>query len=118
MSLKVLYQPPDELLAVRIKDWLEQQGIEVALRSHQMPWYDGLARMMRPEWGEVLVLDEDYPRAKELLDDLLAVIEESSKAQDLKGPGDAAPADDSAAEQSPEDDEPTSDGRGTLSSEP
>jgi hypothetical protein len=75
MSLKVLYKPPDEILAVRIKDFLEQNGIEAILRSQQMPWYDGLAKMMRPEWGQVLVLDEDYDRAKELLKDLLAAVE-------------------------------------------
>ena len=78
MSLKVLYKPADEVLAIRIKDWLEQQGIEVALRSYQMPWYDGLAKMMRPEWGEVIVADEDYPRARELLDDLLAAVESAA----------------------------------------
>ena len=74
MSVKILYKPSDELLAVRIKDLLEQQGIVAVLRSYQMPWYDGLAKMMRPEWGEVLVAEEDFGRAKELLEDLLAVI--------------------------------------------
>jgi hypothetical protein len=69
-----LYKPPDELLAVRIKDLLEQQGVVAVLRSYQMPWYNGLAKMMRPEWGEVLVTEEDFDRAKELLDDLLAVV--------------------------------------------
>ena len=74
MPARILYKPPDELLAVRIKDLLEQQGIVAVLRSYQMPWYDGLAKMMRPQWGEVLVTDEDYDRAKELLDDLLIVV--------------------------------------------
>lgn len=74
MAIRVLYKPLDELLAVRIKDLLEQQGIVAMLRSYQMPWYNGLAKMMRPEWGEVLVADEDFVRAKELLEDLLAVV--------------------------------------------
>jgi hypothetical protein len=74
MATRVLYKPPDELLAVRIKDLLEQQGIVSVLRSYQMPWYDGLAKMMRPEWGEVLVTEEDFDRAKELLEDLLTVV--------------------------------------------
>jgi len=74
MAIRVLYKPPDELLAVRIKDLLEQQGVVAVLRSYQMPWYDGLAKMMRPEWGEVLVADEDFDRAKELLEDLLTVV--------------------------------------------
>ena len=75
MSLRVLYKPSDELLAVRIKDLLEQEGIVAMLRSYQMPWYNGLAKMMRPEWGEVLIAEEDWSRAKELLDDLLASLE-------------------------------------------
>jgi hypothetical protein len=74
MSARILYKPSDELLAVRIKDLLEQQGIVAVLRSYQIPWYNGLAKMMRPEWGEVLVSDEDFDRAKELLDDLLTVV--------------------------------------------
>lgn len=74
MSARILYKPSDELLAVRIKDLLEQQGIVAVLRSYQMPWYDGLAKMMRPEWGEVLVSDEDFDQAKELLEDLLTVV--------------------------------------------
>jgi hypothetical protein len=74
MAIRVLYKPPDELLAVRIKDLLEQQGIVAMLRSYQMPWYNGLAKMMRSEWGEVLVTEEDFDRAKELLEDLLTVV--------------------------------------------
>jgi hypothetical protein len=72
MALKVLYEPDDEFLAIRIKDMLEQEGIEVMLRSYQMPWYDGLAKVMRPEWGQVVVDGQDYERAKEILNDLLS----------------------------------------------
>jgi hypothetical protein len=78
VALKILHKPDDELLAVRIKDWLEQQGVQAMLRSYQMPWYDGLAKMMRPEWGEVLVTEEDFDRAKELLEDLLAVVRDGA----------------------------------------
>jgi len=85
MSLKVLYKPADEVLAIRIKDWLEQQGIEVALRSFQMPWYDGLARMMRPEWGEVIVAEEDFARAQELLNDLLAAVQSDVPPEEGEG---------------------------------
>jgi len=88
MSLRVLYKPSDELLAVRIKDLLEQQGIVAMLRSYQMPWYNGLAKMMRPEWGEVLVSDEDHDRAKELLEDLLTVVKaEAAGEGEIVEPG-------------------------------
>jgi hypothetical protein len=76
MALKILYCPADELLAIRIKDLLEQHGIMAMLRSFQMPWFDGITKMMRPEWGEVLVAEEDLDEAQELLNDLLATLEQ------------------------------------------
>lgn len=85
MALKVLFKPADELLAVRIKDLLEQQGVLTMVRSYQMPWYDGLARMMRPEWGEVLVAEEDFDRAREILDGLLATLAEDSPPEGNSG---------------------------------
>jgi hypothetical protein len=81
MPARILYKPSDELFAVRLKDLLEQQGIVAVLRSYQMPWYDGLAKMMRPEWGEVLVTDEDFDRAKELLEDLLTVVKAETNGE-------------------------------------
>jgi hypothetical protein len=96
MSLRVLYKPSDELLAVRIKDLLEQEGIVAMLRSYQMPWYNGLAKMMRPEWGEVLIAEEDWSRAKELLDDLLASLEPGAVLEENPEtlPGEDEPGDD------------------------
>jgi len=100
MSLKILYKPADELLAVRIKDLLEQQGIPAMLRSYQMPWYDGLAKMMRPEWGEVLVAEEDYDRARELRDDLLATLDSPVPPETAE-----VPDGDDEAEDSPQDED-------------
>ncbi|MEO0108882.1 MAG: DUF2007 domain-containing protein [candidate division WOR-3 bacterium] len=80
MALKVLYKPGDEFLGIRIHDLLAQEGIESILRSYQMPWYDGIAKMMRPEWGEILVSDQDYERAFEILKDLLATLDSQPQA--------------------------------------
>ena len=71
MALKVLYKPPDELMANSIKDLLEENGIAAMVRSFQIPAYDGIAMMMRPEWGQVLVEEEDMARAQELLQGFL-----------------------------------------------
>jgi hypothetical protein len=81
-----LYKPADELLAVRIKDLLNENGIEAMLRSYQMAWLDGLARMMRPEWGEVIVEEEDLPKARELLDGLLATLDAPEPETPVGGP--------------------------------
>ncbi|MBS4015301.1 MAG: DUF2007 domain-containing protein [Candidatus Latescibacteria bacterium] len=72
MALKSVYKPDTELLAMSLKSLLEQSGIQAMLHSFQIPWYDGLAKMMRPEWGEILVDEDDYEQAKEIIDNFLA----------------------------------------------
>lgn len=59
-------------MANSVKDLLEQEGIPAMIRSFQVPAYDGIARMMRPNWGEVLVSETDLDRAQELLESFLA----------------------------------------------
>ncbi|MEO0072747.1 MAG: DUF2007 domain-containing protein [candidate division WOR-3 bacterium] len=78
MSLKVVYKPENELLALSLKALLEESGIKVLVKSYQIPWYNGLAKMMRPAWGEILVSEEDYPKAKDLIENFLEA-EKSNK---------------------------------------
>ena len=59
-------------MANAVRDLFEDNGIPAMIRSFQIPAYDGLAQLMRPVWGEVLVADENTARAKELLDAFLA----------------------------------------------
>ena len=72
VALKAIYRPPDELMGNAVRDLFEENGIPAMIRSFQIPAYDGLARLMRPVWGEVLVAEEDMARARELLDAFLA----------------------------------------------
>ncbi len=72
MAIKAVYRPDDELMANAVRDLFEENGIPAMIRSFQIPAYDGLARMMRTAWGEVLVDEADMARAKELLDAFLA----------------------------------------------
>jgi hypothetical protein len=72
VAIKSVYRPADELMANAVRDLLEESGIPAMIRSFQIPAYDGLARVMRPVWGEVLVDDEYVARAKELIDAFLA----------------------------------------------
>jgi hypothetical protein len=71
VSIKAVYRPADELMANAVRDLFEANGIPAMIRSFQIPAYDGLARVMRPAWGEVLVDEEYAARAKELLDAFL-----------------------------------------------
>ena len=57
----------DELEAITIQAFLESQGIDAAIRSRQIPMYDGIARVWNPVWGYVLVMDENHDRAKDLI---------------------------------------------------
>jgi len=57
----------DELEAITIRAFLESQGIESAIRSRQIPMYDGIARVWNPVWGYVLVMEENHDRAEELI---------------------------------------------------
>jgi len=59
-------------MANAVRDLFEENGIPAMIRSFQIPAYDGLARVMLPVWGEVLVEEEDIARAKELLDAFLS----------------------------------------------
>jgi len=72
MALAVVLRPADEFMAQSIKDLLEQNGIPAMVHSFQIPAYDGIARMMRPSWGEVLVEQENLERAAELVRGFLA----------------------------------------------
>ena len=83
MSLKTLYKAPDEFMANSVKDLLEQEGIPAMIRSFQVPAYDGIARMMRPNWGEVLVSETDLDRARELLESFLAGGSEDGEDTDI-----------------------------------
>jgi len=57
----------DELEAITIQAFLESQRIDAAVRSRQIPMYDGIARVWNPVWGYVLVMEENHDRAEELI---------------------------------------------------
>jgi hypothetical protein len=59
-------------MANAVRDLFEDNGIPAMIRSFQIPAYDGLAQLMRPVWGEVLVAEENMAHARELLDAFLA----------------------------------------------
>ncbi|MEO0086561.1 MAG: DUF2007 domain-containing protein [candidate division WOR-3 bacterium] len=72
MGLKVLYKPKSEIEAITIQSFLGSIGVKAVIRSYDLPYFDGIAKMMRTEWGEILVLEEDFEKAKEFLEDFLS----------------------------------------------
>lgn len=71
MALKPVYRAENELMANTIKDLLESSGIPALVHSFQIPAYDGIAQVMRPAWGEVLVAEEDLTAAQEIVEGFL-----------------------------------------------
>ncbi len=61
----------NELEAITIQAFLESQGIKAAIRSRQIPMYDGIAKVFNPVWGYVMVLEEDRERAEILIEEYL-----------------------------------------------
>ncbi len=86
MALVTVYRAENELMANTIKDLLEENGIPALVHSFQIPAYDGLAQVMRPFWGEVLVAKEDLAAAKELIAGFLTAVEEGEEnEEDING---------------------------------
>ncbi len=79
MALVAVYQAENELMANTIKDLLEENGIPALVHSFQIPAYDGLAQVMRPFWGEVLVARDDVEEAKAIITGFLSGADEPPK---------------------------------------
>ncbi|MCD4700665.1 MAG: hypothetical protein K8S24_02300 [Candidatus Aegiribacteria sp.] len=57
----------NELEAITIQAFLENQGIDAAIRNRQIPMYDGIAKSWNPVWGYVMVMQENHDRAEKLI---------------------------------------------------
>jgi hypothetical protein len=72
----------DELEAITIQAFLESQGIDAAIRSRQIPMYDGIAKAWNPVWGYVMVMEENRETAEELIMEYLDSFSESEDFDD------------------------------------
>ena len=79
-KLVSVLEASDELQAITVRSFLESQGIEAAIRSRQIPMYDGIAKIFNPVWGYVVVMEEDRERAEELIAEYLEALEEEAEA--------------------------------------
>jgi len=59
-------------MAITIRSLLEEEGIKVFVKSYQISMYDNIAQVMKPCWGELLVADEEYELAKNIIDGYLS----------------------------------------------
>jgi len=70
-KLVSIFRANNELEAITIQSFLESQGINAAVRSRQIPMYDGIAKVWNPVWGNVLVMEKDSEIAAELISEYL-----------------------------------------------
>lgn len=69
--LKCVYLAPDEFTAITLREMLKSQNIKAMIQRFETSWLDGLPKMMRGGWGEVLVNEEDIEKAEEYIKEFL-----------------------------------------------
>lgn len=69
--LKRVYLAPDEFTAITLREMLKSQNIKAMIQRFETSWLDGLPKMMKGGWGEVLVNEEDIEKAEEYIKEFL-----------------------------------------------
>ncbi|MBE0433772.1 hypothetical protein IBX73_09970 [candidate division WOR-3 bacterium] len=69
--LKSVYVAPDEFTAITIKEMLASRDIKAITRRYETSWLDGLPKMMKGGWGDVLVDEQDAQQAAECIQEFL-----------------------------------------------
>ncbi len=78
-DLIVIHRPKDVVAANMIRGVLENAGIEVFLKSLQMPMYDDIMQTSLGYWGEVLVRKKDADEAGRIVKQYLSVLEDGKE---------------------------------------
>lgn len=71
LRTKAVYKAPDELSAITLHKVLESEGIRAWIQSIQIPWYDGIMKMVEGYWGKVVVFEDQEAEAREVIEDYL-----------------------------------------------
>jgi hypothetical protein len=69
--LKRVYIAPDEFTAITIREMLSGKDIRSMIRRFETSWLDGLPKVMKGGWGEVLVYEQDIEKAEEYIREFL-----------------------------------------------
>jgi hypothetical protein len=69
--LKRVYIAPDEFTAITLKEMLASRDIRAITRRFETSWLDGLPKVMKGGWGEVLVDEKDEIQAEECIKEFL-----------------------------------------------
>ncbi len=69
--LKSAYLAPDEFTAITLREMLKGKGINAMIRRFETTWLDGLPKIMKGGWGEVLVNEQDLEDAEKYIGEFL-----------------------------------------------
>lgn len=69
--LKRVHIAPDEFTAITLREMLSGHDIKAMIRRFETTWLDGLPKVMKGGWGEVLVDENDVAKAEELIEEFL-----------------------------------------------
>jgi|GEM_PF-943803 hypothetical protein len=69
LRTKAVYKAPDEISAITLQKVLESEGIRAWIQSIQVPWYDGIMKMVEGYWGKVMVFEDQEPNARRVMEE-------------------------------------------------
>jgi len=77
-ELVSVFDPADPLIGQALAALLEDKGIRCILKSEQIPVYANVAMMLRPRWGQLMVLEGNRVRAEDLIKEYLSAPEQEN----------------------------------------
>ncbi|MCK5064873.1 MAG: DUF2007 domain-containing protein [Candidatus Fermentibacteraceae bacterium] len=81
-KLVAVLEASSEMEAMTIQAFLETHGIEAAIRSRQIPMYNGIAQVWNPVWGYVMVMEPDQLKAETLIDEYIESLNDGSGTEE------------------------------------
>jgi len=69
LRTRAVYKAPDELSAITVHKVLESEGIPSWIQSIQIPWYDGIMKMVEGYWGKVIVFEDQEETARQVIEE-------------------------------------------------
>ncbi|HET9232986.1 MAG TPA: DUF2007 domain-containing protein [Candidatus Eisenbacteria bacterium] len=69
LRTKAVYKAPDEISAITLQKVLESEGVRAWIQSIQVPWYDGIMKMVEGYWGKVMVFEDQEAEAHRVIED-------------------------------------------------
>lgn len=69
--LKCAFMAPDEFTAITLREMLKGKGIIAMIQRFETTWLDGLPKIMKGGWGEVLVDEQDLEDAEKYIEEFL-----------------------------------------------